>query len=198
MLQTWLVIFAVVISLDETHPCWFQSPNGIWNIFGGKLDWGPEAIVCDDPNFQGCGNPSSGILFYFSVFPPNFDELKEENLVSFLPFLEESLPSNLSAVHAVRRGYIPCSTQYWSFKGLREKRYKGVVKLASKRYWFWWMAPWLHKVKVFLFFFEWNRGQRPKAFSYFSVSNISFFIFCWPNLFFCSVCIQIPSRIFSI
>ncbi|TQD72841.1 hypothetical protein C1H46_041623 [Malus baccata] len=37
-----------------------QSPNGIWNIFGGKLAWGPEAIVCDDPNFQGQGNPSSG------------------------------------------------------------------------------------------------------------------------------------------
>lgn len=40
---------------------WFQSPNGIWNIFGGKLAWGPEAIVCDDPNFQGRGNPSSGM-----------------------------------------------------------------------------------------------------------------------------------------
>ncbi|KAA0066551.1 nucleoprotein TPR-like isoform X1 [Cucumis melo var. makuwa] len=36
-----------------------QSPNGVWNIFGGKLPWGPEAIVCDDPNFQGRGNPSS-------------------------------------------------------------------------------------------------------------------------------------------
>jgi hypothetical protein len=29
-------------------------------VFGGKLDWGPEAIVRDDPNFQGRGNPSSG------------------------------------------------------------------------------------------------------------------------------------------
>lgn len=42
----------------------FQSPNGVWNIFGGKLAWGPEAIVCDDPNFQGRGNPSSGIFNY--------------------------------------------------------------------------------------------------------------------------------------
>lgn len=42
----------------------FQSPNGVWNIFGGKLAWGPEAIVCDDPNFQGRGNPSSGIFIY--------------------------------------------------------------------------------------------------------------------------------------
>uniref|UniRef100_A0A2C9WDG2 1,4-alpha-D-glucan glucanohydrolase n=1 Tax=Manihot esculenta TaxID=3983 RepID=A0A2C9WDG2_MANES len=38
-----------------------QSPNGVWNIFGGKLAWGPEAIVCDDPTFQGRGNPSSGM-----------------------------------------------------------------------------------------------------------------------------------------
>ncbi|KAK6928103.1 Alpha-amylase, C-terminal beta-sheet [Dillenia turbinata] len=39
-----------------------QSPNGVWNIFGGKLAWGPEAIVCDDPNFQGRGNPSSEVF----------------------------------------------------------------------------------------------------------------------------------------
>jgi hypothetical protein len=37
-----------------------QDANGVWNVFGGKLDWGPEAIVKDDPNFQGRGNPSSG------------------------------------------------------------------------------------------------------------------------------------------
>lgn len=47
-----------------------QSPNGIWNIFGGKLAWGPEAIVCDDPNFQGRGNPSSGDIFHAA---PNID-----------------------------------------------------------------------------------------------------------------------------
>lgn len=44
-----------------------QSPNGVWNIFGGKLAWGPEAIVCDDPNFQGRGNPSSGMKFYLKI-----------------------------------------------------------------------------------------------------------------------------------
>ncbi|XP_047312838.1 uncharacterized protein LOC124916150 [Impatiens glandulifera] len=47
-----------------------QSPNGVWNIFGGKLAWGPEAIVCDDPNFQGRGNPSSGDIFHAA---PNVD-----------------------------------------------------------------------------------------------------------------------------
>ncbi|XP_030482491.2 uncharacterized protein LOC115699295 isoform X2 [Cannabis sativa] len=51
-----------------------QSPNGVWNIFGGKLSWGPEAIVCDDPNFQGRGNPSSGDIFHAA---PNIDHSQE-------------------------------------------------------------------------------------------------------------------------
>eukprot|EP00976_Prorocentrum_cordatum_P091490 1188560-Prorocentrum_minimum.AAC.2 len=40
-----------------------QGPNGVWNKFGGKLDWDQRAIVNDDPNFQGRGNPSSGECF---------------------------------------------------------------------------------------------------------------------------------------
>lgn len=51
-----------------------QSPNGVWNIFGGKLAWGPEAIVCDDPNFQGRGNPSTGDIFHAA---PNIDHSQE-------------------------------------------------------------------------------------------------------------------------
>ncbi|CAK9193722.1 unnamed protein product [Sphagnum troendelagicum] len=47
-----------------------QDANGVWNVFGGKLDWGPEAIVKDDPNFQGHGNPSSGDFFHAA---PNID-----------------------------------------------------------------------------------------------------------------------------
>ncbi|KAH9549467.1 hypothetical protein CY35_10G021500 [Sphagnum magellanicum] len=47
-----------------------QDANGVWNVFGGKLDWGPEAIVKDDPNFQGRGNPSSGDFFHAA---PNID-----------------------------------------------------------------------------------------------------------------------------
>eukprot|EP01018_Ginkgo_biloba_P014005 Gb_18574 [translate_table: standard] len=47
-----------------------QSSNGVWNIFGGKLSWGPEAIVRDDPNFQGRGNASSGDIFHAA---PNID-----------------------------------------------------------------------------------------------------------------------------
>ncbi|CAI9285104.1 unnamed protein product [Lactuca saligna] len=51
-----------------------QSENGVWNIFGGKLPWGPEAIVCDDPNFQGRGNPSSGDIFHAA---PNIDHSQD-------------------------------------------------------------------------------------------------------------------------
>ncbi|XP_065855387.1 uncharacterized protein [Euphorbia lathyris] len=51
-----------------------QSPNGVWNIYGGKLAWGPEAIVCDDPNFQGRGNPSSGDIFHAA---PNVDHSQD-------------------------------------------------------------------------------------------------------------------------
>lgn len=57
------------------HRCAYkQSPNGVWNIFGGKLAWGPEAIVCDDPNFQGRGNPSTGDIFHAA---PNIDHSQE-------------------------------------------------------------------------------------------------------------------------
>ncbi|RDX93372.1 Alpha-amylase 3, chloroplastic [Mucuna pruriens] len=51
-----------------------QSPNGVWNIYGGKLAWGPEAIVCDDPNFEGRGNPSSGDIFHAA---PNIDHSQD-------------------------------------------------------------------------------------------------------------------------
>ncbi|XP_024360714.1 uncharacterized protein [Physcomitrium patens] len=51
-----------------------QSPNGVWNRFGGKLNWGPEAIVRDDPNFQGQGNPKSGDFFHAA---PNIDHSQD-------------------------------------------------------------------------------------------------------------------------
>ncbi|XP_002988323.2 uncharacterized protein LOC9662716 [Selaginella moellendorffii] len=62
-----LVLGDVVLN----HRCAYkQNSNGVWNIFGGKLSWGPEAIVNDDPNFQGRGNPSSGDIFHAA---PNID-----------------------------------------------------------------------------------------------------------------------------
>ncbi|KAG0557919.1 hypothetical protein KC19_11G166400 [Ceratodon purpureus] len=51
-----------------------QGPNGVWNRFGGKLAWGPEAIVRDDPNFQGQGNPKCGDFFHAA---PNIDHSQD-------------------------------------------------------------------------------------------------------------------------
>lgn len=35
------------------HRCaHFQNQNGVWNIFGGRLNWDDRAVVCDDPHFQ--------------------------------------------------------------------------------------------------------------------------------------------------
>lgn len=35
------------------HRCaHFQNKNGIWNVFGGRLNWDDRAIVADDPHFQ--------------------------------------------------------------------------------------------------------------------------------------------------
>ncbi|KAJ0704293.1 putative alpha-amylase [Helianthus annuus] len=66
-----LVLGDVVLNHRCAHK---QSANGVWNIFGGKLAWGPEAIVCDDPNFQGRGNPSSGDIFHAA---PNIDHSQD-------------------------------------------------------------------------------------------------------------------------
>nr|GMD58758.1 Alpha-amylase isozyme 2A [Ipomoea batatas] len=69
--QDLLALGDVVLNHRCAHK---QSPNGVWNIFGGKLAWGPEAIVCDDPNFQGRGNPSSGDVFHAA---PNIDHSQD-------------------------------------------------------------------------------------------------------------------------
>jgi hypothetical protein len=38
------------------HRCaQFQGPDGLWNQYGGKLDWDARAIVSDDPHFGGQG-----------------------------------------------------------------------------------------------------------------------------------------------
>jgi len=37
------------------HRCaHYQNQSGVWNIFGGPLNWDDRAIVSDDPHFQVC------------------------------------------------------------------------------------------------------------------------------------------------
>ncbi|QCD82721.1 alpha-amylase 3, chloroplastic [Vigna unguiculata] len=57
------------------HRCaHYKNPNGIWNLFGGRLNWDERAIVADDPHFQGRGNKSSGDNFHAA---PNIDHSQE-------------------------------------------------------------------------------------------------------------------------
>ncbi|OIW09662.1 hypothetical protein TanjilG_15368 [Lupinus angustifolius] len=57
------------------HRCaHYQNKNGIWNIYGGRLNWDDRAVVADDPHFQGRGNKSSGENFHAA---PNIDHSQE-------------------------------------------------------------------------------------------------------------------------
>jgi len=51
-----------------------QNEQGVWNQFGGRMDWDARAIVRDDPNFHGRGNFSSGDVF---TAAPNIDHSQE-------------------------------------------------------------------------------------------------------------------------
>ncbi|XP_027362029.1 alpha-amylase 3, chloroplastic-like [Abrus precatorius] len=57
------------------HRCaHYQNQNGIWNKFGGSLNWDDRAVVADDPHFQGRGNKSTGDNFHAA---PNIDHSQE-------------------------------------------------------------------------------------------------------------------------
>ncbi|XP_061989795.1 alpha-amylase 3, chloroplastic [Rosa rugosa] len=57
------------------HRCaQYKNSNGVWNIFGGRLNWDDRAVVADDPHFQGRGNKSSGDSFHAA---PNIDHSQE-------------------------------------------------------------------------------------------------------------------------
>jgi len=51
-----------------------QDANGIWNKFGGRMDWDAHAIVSDDPHFHGRGNVSTGDAFHAA---PNIDHSQD-------------------------------------------------------------------------------------------------------------------------
>ncbi|XP_028792557.1 alpha-amylase 3, chloroplastic isoform X2 [Neltuma alba] len=68
-----------------------KNQNGIWNIFGGRLNWDERAVVSDDPHFQGRGNKSSGDNFHAA---PNIDHSQEfvrKDLKEWLRWLREEI-----------------------------------------------------------------------------------------------------------
>ncbi|CAA0834706.1 Alpha-amylase 3- chloroplastic [Striga hermonthica] len=74
------------------HRCaHYKNQNGIWNIFGGRLNWDDRAVVADDPHFQGRGNKSSGDNFHAA---PNIDHSQEfvrNDIKEWLCWLREEI-----------------------------------------------------------------------------------------------------------
>uniref|UniRef100_A0A2P2JSC4 1,4-alpha-D-glucan glucanohydrolase n=1 Tax=Rhizophora mucronata TaxID=61149 RepID=A0A2P2JSC4_RHIMU len=74
------------------HRCaHYQNKNGVWNIFGGRLNWDDRAVVADDPHFQGRGNKSSGDNFHAA---PNIDHSQDfvrKDLKEWLCWLREEI-----------------------------------------------------------------------------------------------------------
>ncbi|XVE53285.1 hypothetical protein DITRI_Ditri02bG0192300 [Diplodiscus trichospermus] len=69
----------------------FQNQNGVWNIFGGRLNWDDRAVVGDDPHFQGRGNKSNGDNFHAA---PNIDHSQEfvrKDIKEWLCWLREEI-----------------------------------------------------------------------------------------------------------
>lgn len=58
-------------------------------MFGGKLAWGPDAIVRDDPNFHGRGNISSGN--FLTVFVVEYIVFAMTHLICKVCAVVESL-----------------------------------------------------------------------------------------------------------
>eukprot|EP00899_Mesostigma_viride_P025601 jgi/Mesvir1/6225/Mv00904-RA.2 len=69
-----------------------QSSDGTWNIFKTeKCNWGPNAIVRDDPNFRGQGNHSSGDFF---TAAPNIDHSQpfvQKDICEWLRYLRDDI-----------------------------------------------------------------------------------------------------------
>ncbi|KAJ8547868.1 hypothetical protein K7X08_021104 [Anisodus acutangulus] len=68
-----------------------RNQNGVWNIFGGRLNWDERAVVADDPHFQGRGNKSSGDNFHAA---PNIDHSQDfvrKDIKEWLLWLREEI-----------------------------------------------------------------------------------------------------------
>ncbi|KAF5939048.1 hypothetical protein HYC85_023307 [Camellia sinensis] len=99
----------------------YQNQNGVWNIFGGRLNWDDRAVVADDPHFQGKGNKSSGDCFHAA---PNIDHSQEfvrKDLKEWLCWLREGIGYDGWRLDFVRgfwggyvKDYIEASEPYFS------------------------------------------------------------------------------------
>ncbi|KAL0327196.1 UNVERIFIED_CONTAM: Alpha-amylase 3, chloroplastic [Sesamum angustifolium] len=104
------------------HRCaQYRNQNGVWNIFGGRLNWDDRAIVADDPHFQGRGNKSSGDNFHAA---PNIDHSQEfvrKDIREWLCWLREEIGYDGWRLDFVRgfwggyvKDYMDSSTPYFA------------------------------------------------------------------------------------
>ncbi|KAH9609176.1 hypothetical protein KSS87_002402 [Heliosperma pusillum] len=98
-----------------------KNDNGIWNIFGGRLNWDDRAVVADDPHFQGRGNKSSGDNFHAA---PNIDHSQDfvrNDIKEWLCWLRKDIGYDGWRLDFVRgfwggyvKDYIDVSTPYFA------------------------------------------------------------------------------------
>ncbi|XP_074564012.1 alpha-amylase 3, chloroplastic isoform X3 [Curcuma longa] len=104
------------------HRCaHYQNKNGVWNIFGGRLNWDDRAVVADDPHFQGRGNKSSGDNFHAA---PNIDHSQDfvrNDLKEYLCWLRKEVGYDGWRLDFVRgfwggyvKDYIEASAPYFA------------------------------------------------------------------------------------
>ena len=66
----------------------FQNNNGVYNVYGGCLAWNSDAIVCDDNNFQGTGNKSTGMLFHAAPNVDHSQDIVKRDIIEWLLWLK--------------------------------------------------------------------------------------------------------------
>ncbi|OVA09069.1 Alpha amylase [Macleaya cordata] len=98
-----------------------KNQNGVWNIFGGRLNWDDRAVVADDPHFQGRGNKSSGDSFHAA---PNIDHSQDfvrKDLKEWLCWLRKEIGYDGWRLDFVRgfwggyvKDYLDASEPYFS------------------------------------------------------------------------------------
>ena len=66
-----------------------QDEKGIWNTFGGRLDWDSRAIVGDDRNFGGRGGASSGELFPAAPNVDHSQNFVKSDVIQWMQWLRD-------------------------------------------------------------------------------------------------------------
>ncbi|KAF5840255.1 glycoside hydrolase superfamily [Dunaliella salina] len=82
----------VIADIVINHRCaQFQSEDGRWNKYGGKMNWDETAICCGNDQFGGRGNPKQGDDYGAA---PNIDHSQEfvrRDIIEWLNFLRHDV-----------------------------------------------------------------------------------------------------------